>query len=253
MRIAALYDVHGNLPALEAALGAARRESVDEIVVGGDVVPGPMAVECLVALETFEAAPVAFLSGNGERETGDAARGVVSPRLPGEVHEILRWTASRLDRESLARIAAWPTLVRREIQGLGRVLFCHATPDSDEVIVTRRTSPDDLRSHFAGRDAELVVCGHTHMAFDLELEASEAGPGVRVVNAGSVGMPFGPPGAYWALLTPTGVELRRSAYDLEAAAERVRSTDFPHADAFADANLLSPPGEEEMLDLYSPV
>jgi hypothetical protein len=74
----------------------------------------------------------------------------------------------------------------------------------------------------------------------------------RVVNAGSVGMPFQPPGAYWLRLGP-GVELRKTAYDLEAAAERVRKTKYPRAEDFAANNILHPPSEEQMLEAYSRV
>ena len=90
----------------------------------------------------------------------------------------------------------------------------------------------------------MVICGHTHMQFDRTI-----GP-VRVVNAGSVGMPFGEPGAYWLLLGPT-VELRKTTYDLEAAAERVRKTTYPQAEEFASRNILQPPSEEQMLEAFA--
>jgi hypothetical protein len=74
----------------------------------------------------------------------------------------------------------------------------------------------------------------------------------RVVNAGSVGMPYGDPAAYWLLLGP-GVQLRRTSYDLERAAERVRSTRYPQAREFADKDVLHPRSEREMLDLLGSV
>lgn len=88
-----------------------------------------------------------------------------------------------------------------------------------------------------------MICGHTHMQFDRQIG------GTRIVNAGSVGMPFGEPGAYWLSLDP-GVELRHTHYDLMAAADRVRATDYPQADDFAESNVLRPPSEAEMLDLF---
>jgi hypothetical protein len=72
---------------------------------------------------------------------------------------------------------------------------------------------------------------------------------VRVVNAGSVGMPFGEPGAYWLLLGP-GVELRHTPYDLAAAAKRIRETTYPQAEEFAARNVLQPPSENEILDAF---
>src|SRR6185436_16147885 len=97
---------------------------------------------------------------------------------------------------------------------------------------------------FGGLDVALAVCGHTHMQFDRTIGA------VRVVNAGSVGMPFGEPGAYWLLLGP-GVELRRTSYDLAAAAERIRATAYPNADEFAERFVLRPPTEQEILVAFN--
>jgi hypothetical protein len=71
----------------------------------------------------------------------------------------------------------------------------------------------------------------------------------RVVNAGSVGMPFGAPGAYWLLLGPE-VQLRHTPYDLEKAAERIRATSYPQAEDFAARNVLQPPSEKEMLQAF---
>jgi len=71
MAIAALYDIHGNLPALEAVLAELSRENLDQVVVGGDVLPGPMPNETLSLLLALDL-PVSFISGNGERE--DAVR-----------------------------------------------------------------------------------------------------------------------------------------------------------------------------------
>jgi hypothetical protein len=75
--------------------------------------------------------------------------------------------------------------------------------------------------------------------------------GTRVVNAGSVGMPFGEPGAYWLLLGPD-VQLRRTLYDFTKAAERIRGTEYPQAEDFAVQNVLTPPSEEKMLEVFAP-
>jgi predicted phosphodiesterase len=243
MRVAALYDIHGNLPALEAVIGEVRDASVDRVVVGGDVFPGPMSGECLRFLLDLEI-PVRFLRGNGDREVVELAAGGDIDRVPEAVRESMRWVAERLEPEHRRVIASWPPSVRVEIDGLGDVLFCHATPRSDTEIFLRTTPEDDLLAIFEGVDAPVVVCGHTHMQFDRMIG------GVRVVNAGSVGMPFGEPGAYWLLLGP-GVELRKTRYDLPRAAERIRATDHPQADDFAARNVLQPPSEDEILALWS--
>ena len=130
------------------------------------------------------------------------------------------------------------------IAGTGEVLFCHATPRSDTELFTRTTPEARLLSLFDEVTAGLVVCGHTHMQFDRAVGRT------RVVNAGSVGMPFGEPGAYWLLLAH-GVQLRHTVYDLERAAERIRATAYPGAQEFADRYVLQPPTEEEMLRAFS--
>ena len=90
----------------------------------------------------------------------------------------------------------------------------------------------------------MVVCGHTHMQFDRMVGTT------RVVNAGSVGMPFGEPGADWLLLGPD-VQLRHTRYDFLRAAERIRRTAYPQADGFAARSILRPPTEEETLASFS--
>jgi diadenosine tetraphosphatase ApaH/serine/threonine PP2A family protein phosphatase len=132
-----------------------------------------------------------------------------------------------------------------EIEGIGGVLFCHATPSSDLTIVTRRTPASEMASHFGNVAESIVVCGHTHMQFDRSIGSQ------RVINAGSVGMPFGAPGAYWLQLGPD-IILRRTSYDLAAAAERIRQTPYPQAEQFATGNVLQPPVEDEMLARFTP-
>jgi putative phosphoesterase len=242
MRVAAIYDVHGNLPALEAVLDEIRLAGVDQVVVGGDVFPGPMPRECLTLLLQFDA-PVQFLRGNGDRETLAQMRGRETETVPEQYREAMRWVAHQLEPEHEALLAAWPSTRRVSIPEFGDVLFCHATPRNDSEIFTRLTPEELLLPIFSALDVRLVICGHTHMQFDRMIGD------VRVVNAGSVGMPFGEPGAYWLLLGPD-LELRRTRYDLPAAAERVRRTKYPQAEEFASAYVQRPPSEDTMLAAY---
>lgn len=243
MRVAAIYDIHGNLPALEAVLRDIREAGVDHVVVGGDVVPGPMPRETLACLLDLDV-PARFLQGNGDREALAQMRGMEPVTVPEPFREVVRWTARQLHPEYELILASWPETIRIQIPGIGEVLFCHATPRNDTEIFTRLTPEERLLPIFGGLDVPLVVCGHTHMQFDRRIG------NIRVVNAGSVGMPFGEPGADWLLLGP-GVELRHTPYDLAKAADRIGGTDYPQAREFAERYVLRPPSEAEMLEVFS--
>jgi len=243
MSVAAIYDIHGNLPALEAVLEDIRRAEVDYVVVGGDVFPGPMPRETLASLLNFDIS-MQFIQGNGDRIVLAQMRGAESVEVPEQFRETIRWNARQLHSDYEQLLAGWSQTLRVEIDGLGEVLFCHATPRNDTEIFTRLTAEDRLIPIFEESDASLVICGHTHMQFDRMIGK------VRVVNAGSVGMPFGEPGAYWLLLGPD-VQLRHTAYDLTKAAERIQDTSYPQAQDFAARNVLQPPSEKEMLELFT--
>lgn len=243
MRVAAIYDIHANLPALEVVLTEIREAKVDRIVVGGDVVPGPMPRETIEYLLKLDP-PAQFILGNGEVAVREQMSGRVPAAVPEQFRPIIQWTAEQLDAKCAQLFASWPKTTCINITGLGSVLFCHATPRDENEIFTRLTAEERLAPMFAGVNASVVVCGHTHMQFDRKIGA------VRVVNAGSVGMPFGEPGADWLLLGP-GVEFRHTRYDLEAAAERIRKAKYPGASEFADRNVLKPPTEEEMLRVFN--
>jgi len=255
MRVAALYDIHGNLPALEAVLQEVRQADVDQIVVGGDVIPGPMVRETLRCLLDLDL-PTHFIHGNGELailaqmaglRTGSVTYwGTTSGACPPDnVVEIYRWTATQLQTEFETLLARWPKTLQLQIDGLGQVLFCHSTPRSETEAFTRLTAEDRLLPLFEPLQVAAVVCGHTHMQFDRRVGRT------RVVNAGSVGAPFGEPGAYWLLLGPD-VQLRRTAYDFAEAAERIRGTDYPQAEEFVVQSVVSPPSEETMLKVFAP-
>jgi predicted phosphodiesterase len=245
MRVAALFDIHGNLPALEAVLEDVRAARVDEVVIGGDVLPGPMLAETLACLAALDV-PAHYISGNGERIVLAQAAGADISEVPERHRAVIRWSGEQLRTGDEAWLRRWPATCRVDVDGVGRVLFCHATPRNDTEVFTRATPHDSLVPVFAGVDAPLVVCGHTHMQFDRMVGT------VRVVNAGSVGMPFArPQGAYWLLLGPD-VELRRSDYDFTSAADRIRATGFPLAEELAVRYVLDPPTEAETLALFAP-
>lgn len=246
MRIAAIYDIHANLPALDAVLGEVREVQADRIVVGGDVLPGPLPLETIQRLLDLEI-PAEFIQGNGDREVLAQMDGVDSAwyrAAPERWREPVRWTAEQLQSRYHRLLSSWPSTYRAKIPRLGNVLFCHATPRNDTEIFTRLTPEDRLLPIFEGLGFSMVICGHTHMQFDRMVGTT------RVVNAGSVGMPFGQPGADWLLLG-SDVQFLHTRYDFLKAADRIRRTTYPQALEFAERSILRPPSEEETLAAFS--
>ncbi len=243
MKIAAIYDIHGNLPALDAVLQEIDQAHPDLVLVGGDVAGGPMpraTIERLMSLGER----AQFIRGNDDRYLVDCFDGIPpDPQAPAEVQEITRWAAGQLERKHRDFLANFPERATLPVNGLGDVLFCHGSPRSDEEIITAATSEDRLREALAGVEQNVVVCGHTHMQFDRRIGK------VRIVNAGSVGMPYGEPGAYWTLLGPQ-ITLRRTLYDLEKAAELIRGSGYPQAQDFAENNVLKPPLEAQAIEVF---
>jgi putative phosphoesterase len=227
MRVAAVYDVHGNLPALEAVLADVAEEQVDAIVCGGDLVGGPYSAEVLDRLAGLPHAW--FIRGNADRMV-----------LEGTDEYSQDWDSerARLGEARVRAVGSWPLTVELEIDELGPVLFCHAVPTADEPIFTRMTPDADVEELLGEIDADVLVCGHTHVQFDRSLPS-----GLRIVNAGSVGMPYeGRRGAFWALLGP-GVELRSTAYDVEAAVASIRGLGGDHGQL--TEVLVTPPAADE--------
>ncbi|MDA3628509.1 metallophosphoesterase family protein [Saccharopolyspora oryzae] len=241
VRVAVLADVHGNVPALEAVLRDVAAAGVDAVVLNGDIAGGPMPGETLDRLAELGERAI-WVHGNGERELVEAY-----DRVPGRVEdERTEYCASRLSRQQRDLIADLPMSVVLDVTGLGPVRFCHATMRDDAEMVLVDSSVDLYREAFAGSDEATVVLGHTHMPFDRLADRR------RFVNPGSVGMPYGGTGAYWALLGPD-VVLRRTDYDLNAAAETLRAAapDFPDIAEFIEANLLTTASDAEALAAFS--
>lgn len=231
MRVAALSDIHGNLPALEAVLADVERENVDAIVVAGDTISGPWAAE---VFDLVTEAGALIVRGNADRLV-----------LTGGEEQLGAWSAQRLGVDRLAVVTTWPLTLEVAVDELGSVLVCHSTPTSDEVIYTRVTPEYEIEELFAGAAADVVVCGHTHIQYDRHLTV-----GPRVVNPGSVGMPYeGRRGAFWALLGPD-VELRCTEYDVEAAVAAIRERGAPDVEEQLIAYLLEPPDATETTEYF---
>ena len=205
---ALLYDVHGNLPALEAVLADAAGQGADRYVLGGDyALFGGWPGETVDLLRTLS--PALWIRGNGERwaNAPDAA-----PDNP------VVQTAIRAVREALGEITVVDLAALPAAAQPGTTLICHGSPGSDvDSFAPEPSAHDD--ELLEGIEARRVVFGHTHLPF-----RRTAGQ-IELVNPGSVGMPFdGDPRAAYALVHPDGrVEHRRVAYDQASTAARIRA------------------------------
>jgi putative phosphoesterase len=223
LRVAALYDVHGNLPALEAVLRDVDDAGADLIVVGGDVASGPMPSQVVTLLQSL-GNRARFVRGNADRVLDFVGRSDDDRHVWVRAR---RWVADQLGEAQLAFLASLPLDEIVDVEGLGRVRFCHGAPGSDEEVITRLTTEERLARLLEGVEERVVVCGHTHVQFDRIVGNT------RVVNAGSVGVPYeARPGAYWLLAGPE-ISLRRTPYDVDNAARRIRATGYPSAERLA--------------------
>jgi putative phosphoesterase len=243
MRIAAIYDIHGNPPALEAVLHAIKEKEVDLIVVGGDVVAGPLPVETLTLLQRITV-PTHFILGNAESDVLRHLAGKAINGLSERANEVARWVTQQLSAEHKQFLSSWTPTRQLKTDTWGDVFFCHGTPRSDSEIFTRLTSKEKLAPIFENLSASVVVCGHTHMQFERTIGR------VRVVNAGSVGMPFGRTGADWLLLD-SEISFNHTDYDINKAAKRIRQSDYPQAEDFVVNNVLHAPSEKKMLEMLT--
>lgn len=245
MRVAVLADIHGNLPALDAVLEDVSAAGVDAVVLNGDIATGPMPAETLDRLADLGDRAIR-VHGNAERELVAAFDGALDPSLPDETRLPTEYCAGRITREHRDLLDGLPASVTLDVDGLGPVRFCHATARSDTEMVLVDSPVDAYREAFAGVEEPTVVLGHTHMPFDRLADRR------RFVNPGSVGMPYGGVGAYWALLGPD-VVLRRTAYDLDAGATWLRSAapEYPGIDEFVAENVRTTPSDAEALAVFS--
>ena len=227
MRVAALADVHGNAPALEAVLDEVRRESIDLIVFCGDLTWGPLPNETLALVRALEL-PARFVRGNADRSVG-------------VVHdERGTWLAAQHDEEATRFVNGFDASVVVDVDGLGATRFVHGSPRSDEECVTPRTPAERVREFMAGVPERVVVTAHVHVSYDRVVD------GLRLVGPGSVGRPYeGERGARWALLGPD-VEPRRTDYDHEATAEFYRASGIPRVEEDV-RHLLEPISREESI------
>jgi predicted phosphodiesterase len=246
MRVAAVADIHGNLPALDAVLADVQEEGADLIVLNGDLADGPMPAPTLDRLAELGDRAV-WVRGHSDRRLVDAFDGnFMIPGLDTDPSaDWFEWCAARLNQGYRDQLADLPPLVTLDVDGLGPVAFCHATARDDGEYILVDSPIAHYKGAFAGVAEPTVVVAHTHMPFD------RLAAGRRVINVGSVGLQYGHQGASWAMLGPD-VALRRTRYDARAAAAVLRSAarDLPGVESFT-ANVRAPASDEQALNAFT--
>jgi putative phosphoesterase len=230
--VGALCDIHGNLPALDAVLADPAFGRADVVVIGGDVAAGPMPVEVLDRLGQLEL-PVRWVRGNADREVvASFDRGDTDPSAHPDdpAARADAFTADRITRSHRDLLAGFEDVVSLE-----GALFCHGSPRDDNEIITALTPVERLAPMLEGVEEALIVCGHTHHQFELRSGDQ------RVVNAGSVGMPYqGDAAAFWLLVEDGEHELRRTEIDVDAVAAAIRASGYPEAENLIETCLVEP-------------
>jgi diadenosine tetraphosphatase ApaH/serine/threonine PP2A family protein phosphatase len=205
--LAALYDIHGNLPALEAVLADAHEHGAGRYLLGGDYSTfGAWPAQTLARLHELQDAT--WIRGNWERWQADpAAIPDFAPAGAGES------AVRALGADTVSQLAALPQCIT-----LDGIVFCHASPKSDVDSFLPEPQPTDAEL-LDGVESDRVVFGHTHVQFRRTTD-----DGIELVNPGSVGLPFdGDRRAAYALIAPDGaVELLRVDYDVEHAIAALR-------------------------------
>jgi predicted phosphodiesterase len=233
VRLGLIADIHGNLPALDAVLAEIRREGVDRIVCLGDISIGPQPVETLERVRSL-GCPV--IMGNWDAWFVDGM-----PQLDGRLGEVLgdlrTWSVEQLSSEQRQYLTEFHPTVEVPLAGGATLLAFHGSPRSFEDMILATTPEGELEEMFAGRTALVLAGGHTH--FQLFRRFGDA----VLLNPGSVGLPFRPPRsgimeiapwAEYALVDHDGnglsIELRRTAFDLDALLREMRERGMPHAE-----------------------
>lgn len=241
--VAILSDVHGVLPALDAVLAEPDVRSADVIALTGDITAGPQPVEVLERLLDLGDRAL-WLRGNADREMVEISRGISDAPDP-----ISAWAARQIPEHYIEFLAGLPHVLTRTVRGFGEVTFCHATPRDDEEVVLVDSRLERWTEVFAGvrESVRTIVCGHTHMPFTRLVY------GRQVINPGSVGMPYGRPGAHWALLDDGAAALRHTAFDLDDACHRISSeSSFEDAAEWAACYVRAEVTDTEALTTFAP-
>jgi predicted phosphodiesterase len=243
--VVVLSDVHGVLPVLDDVLAEPEVAAADLIVVTGDHAAGPMPVETVDRLVGL-GRRVRLVRGNADREL------VVMAREPGSLRDrpsVSVWAAARLRSDQVDLLASLPHPVTENVDGFGEVLFCHGSPRDDDEVVLVDTRAERWGEALSGVDdtVQTVVCGHTHVPFVRQVDRR------LVINAGSIGMPYGARGASWAHLRDGSVTLHRTPIDVDRVSRELRAgSAFPGIDKWIAEFIAEPASDLDALSAFGP-
>jgi predicted phosphodiesterase len=239
-----IADIHGVSPALEAMLAEEMHDPSEVVLVLGDIAFGPQPNQVVDRLRSLGNRVIA-ISGNSEREMLEIIRGE-----PVESSDpIAAWSAHELTPANRDWLAALPGTRTIEIAGFGEVFLCHACPQNDMDILLVDTRIARWMEAFADlpESVAMVLLGHTHMPFQRLVN------GRRVINPGSIGMPYGGAGAHWVRLRDGIIETRVTQFDIERATREVgESSGFPGAAEWVAPYLRSEISDVEVIRIYGP-
>jgi predicted phosphodiesterase len=239
MKAAFLSDIHANLPALTAALAAARRLGAERVVAAGDAIGGgPHPTECI---DLLRARKIPCLRGNVENKLLALAHDAAALKKARDKKKsaALAWTVDQLRPKDLAWIEGLPAELQLKLGGT-KILVTHGSPVSDTDYVMASITPFALRAKFASRGPaaaswppkfQVLVCGHSHVPFVKTVA------GMRVVNCGTVGRPGdGDPRGSFALADFPGrgvvrARIVRFAFAIDDLAEDIEKLKLVFFDA----------------------
>ncbi|GLC89680.1 metallophosphoesterase family protein [Lysinibacillus piscis] len=225
IRIAAIYDIHGNYQALEAVLNEIDKENVDKVIVGGDLAWGPQPKKVIDTLYARKDDFI-FIMGNSDREIFEQFK---NPQSIGNmVQELNQWCIDELTTEQLEWLGSFKFSHKE-----GDALFIHGSPRSDTEAIRLDTPESDVYEMIKNENTLVIVCGHTHIQFKRHISSKE------VINAGR-GLQSRAKGACWLLIHADEYILRVTEYDFENAAREILLEGAPYKEDFAD-HVKNPP------------
>ncbi len=229
MKIAAIYDIHGNAHALEAVLKEIEKEQVDKVIVGGDLAWGPQPKRVIEQLYK-KRNDFIFIMGNSDREIFEQYK---KPQKVNNdmVSEINQWCIEELTKNQLEWLGSF-----KFAHSEGDILFVHGSPRHDIESIRIDTPENEVYEMVKNAHESVIVCGHTHIQFQRQIFSKV------VINAGSVGLQSRAKGACWLLMDSNHYSLRVTKYDFAGAAADIILDGAPFKEEFAN-HVKNPPYE----------